>query len=56
MDEHSEYLSAVRANPKGPNEGSMAYIVRIAETVAKDRLAPAAKAMPASRVPGEDDE
>ena len=48
-----EYLAAVRANPKGPNEGPMQYIVRIAETVEKRRLAPPLK--PLSREPGEDD-
>lgn len=53
-DEYDEYLSAVRANPKGATEGSIAYIVRIAETVAAGRLAPAAKAMPVSRIPGEE--
>lgn len=62
-DEYDEYLAAVRANPKGVREGSIAYIVRIAETVAKARLAPAVKSMPGrerqpgeDRMPGEDDE
>jgi len=54
VDEHAEYLQAVRANPKGANEGAMAYIVRIAETVEKGRLAPAGKPMPVSRIPGEE--
>lgn len=55
-DEFDEYLCAVRANPKRANEGPMTYIVRIAETVEKGRLAPAGKAMPAVREPGCDDD
>jgi hypothetical protein len=51
-DDHDEYLAAVRANPKGASEGAIAYIVRIAETVASGRLAPAGKSMPAAREPG----
>lgn len=41
------YEEAKRANPKRPDEGNLAYIIRLAE---------AAQAMSNARTPGEDDE
>lgn len=38
--ECDEYLAAVRANPKGQTEGTLEYIVRIAEKVQRSWLEP----------------
>lgn len=49
--ECDEYLSAVRANPKGADEGPMTYIVRIAETVQKGWIEPRTMPSVATFVP-----
>lgn len=53
LEEEAEYLIAVRANPKGPNERSFNYVARIAAIV-NGALESPERAMPESREPGED--
>jgi hypothetical protein len=56
IEEEAEYLIAIRANPKGPDERSFNYVQRIARIVNGSLVENPEKAMPAIRQPGEDDE
>lgn len=52
IEEEAEYLISIRANPKGPDERSFNYIVRISEDV-NGALESPERAMP-DRQPGEE--
>jgi len=53
LTEELMYQDAVEANPRRGDEGAMAYIQRLAEYVAGQKLSPA-KPIPAARLPYKD--
>ena len=53
IEEEADYLIAIRANPKGPDERSFNYVQRIAGIV-NGALENPERAMPESRQPGEE--
>ncbi len=54
VEEEADYLIAIRANPKGQDERSFNYVVRIARIV-NGVLESPERPMPEARIVGEDD-